>query len=990
MDIIVAIPLRYTYLYPPTEELWSVGNVWRPLDQESERFRTRLAAKPGTEKVLDNLVGLRKVVAEISDVKATLEERRLVENTVTVSLVGPRQAVQAERTKILRSYTAVARGHVALEEFIVSSAFSELKDGLTQIADYCKVSIHVSKSVDKVTYGLGYSSGSVSTSDAAKPYHVLIYGDQDLVQYAQLRVEILVHKLLGSFVDAFDVPLSLQPLVAGCQLLNIKNIEAQTRCKVLFPNWLPELFHTDSDMDLNYDTVFVVGPSQHHTLLAKTLLAEIKAKTHTIYKDCLGSYAKIDLMCLKYQQRLKEVMQKLGAFIQVPFLGASRSVIRVTGISDTHVEQAIAEVMLMASGSYHAGFWAHTGQEDANGSYVGVDIKYTDDYLSFVDLVAGTSGATVSCSGSSFEVSGFKADVKRAVSLLAKAPFWPNAQCQLRFRLELPLSEFEFVTGKKNGKINRIMDSSKCFIKLLPFHEYNFFLDIVGDDSGKVLTGVQLLEEEFPSETQFYIPETYHKQVIGSGGHLIQTLMRKYNVFIKFTNGYDRAPNGYSHHRFDNVLVRCPSKNSANIAPTKNDILETATKRAGDHGNTFIKVSRSHRRILMMDNDLFINIAEGQWNTCVIFPSIEPSDICQNDEVEIRGLLGSSAEAAHVIKNALPNDYEFKVAYSTRFDEICSEDNAEFFSKIVVPLRVALKIHLQVYPEPQVMSGQNLSGQKDYESPRYQRIVLSFTLEHAAGLEEAILTLTTYLREKELDIIDRGDVVQDVIRQGSVPLNTGAGTERIVEEVHNEQEPRAAKFFDVVPGDSRDRDMRPEPRGDHGGSYPPPRGDGGYPAPPYRDPYYQYPEYRDYDQFEGPPQPQEQYYDKYRTRYRSPVRGGGGGGPPGGQHGPPGGGQMPRDPRDSRDLHDYDQYNNQQYYGRRGGPGGGGGQGGGGPPGGQYRDQRYFQGGPPPPGPPGPPGPPPGPSDQQQGEFRGRGYEVDQRDRKRFQPASYY
>ncbi|KAG5362824.1 KH domain-containing protein [Yarrowia sp. B02] len=980
MDIIVAIPLRYTYLYPPPKELWKVGDVFRPLDQESERFRTRLAAKPGTRLVLDNLVSLRKVVSEITDVQANLEERRLVENTVTVSLVGPRQAVQTERTRILRSYTAVARGHVALEDQIVSQCGNDLKEGLTEIAHYCKVSIYVTDTVDKVTYGLGYSGGGVSAADAQKPYHVLIYGDQELVQYAQLRVEILVHKLMGSFVDAIEVPLSMQPLVAGCQLLNIKNIEAQSKCKILFPNWLPELFHVDEAMNLNYDTVFVVGPTQHHTLLAKTLVAEIKNKTQTIYKDCLGSYAKIDLMCLKYQQRLKEVMQKLGAFIQVPFLGASRSVIRVTGISDTHVEQAIAEVMLMASGSYHAGFWAHTGQEDpTTNTYIGVDVKYTEDYLSFIDLVAGTSGATVSCSGSSFEVSGFKADVKRAVSLLAKAPFWPNAQCQLRFRLELPLSEFEFVTGKKNGKINRIMDSSKCFIKLSPFHEYNFFLDIVGDDSGKVLTGVQLLEEEFPSETQFYIPETYHKQVIGSGGHLIQTLMRKYNVFIKFTNGYDRAPNGYSHHRFDNVLVRCPSKNSANIAPTKNDILETATKRAGDHGNTFIKVSRSHRRILMMENDLFINIAEGQWNTCVIFPSIEPSDICENDEVEIRGLLGSSAEAAHVIKNSLPNDYEFKIAYSNRFAEVCSEDNPEFFSKIVVPLRVALKIHVQVYAEPRVMSGQNLMGQKDYESPRYQRIVLSFTLEHAPGLEEAILALTTYLREKELDIIDRGDLVQDVIRQGSVPLNTGS-SERIVEEEHNEQEPRAAKFFDVNPGDSRD--SRPNSR-DHSGPFSGrggQGGDGGYPNLPYRDPYYQYPDHRDYDQFDGPPGQQE-YYEKYRNpRFRSPVRGG---------------------PSGSRDQHEYDQYGQQQqYYGGRGGRGGPPGPGGhnSAPGGGPYREQRFFGGNnPPPPGPPGPPGPlgPPGPPGSnpgadQSGDFRGRGYNDDQRDRKRFQPASYY
>ena len=79
----------------------------------------------------------------------------------------------------------------------------------------------------------------------------------------------------------------------------------------------------------------------------------------------------------------------------------------------------------------------------------------------------------------------------------------------------------EFISGKKNGKLNKIMKSAGIKIKFETFNDYNFLIDIVGNDTG-ALHGLSMLQEELPSEISFHVPEIYHKRIIGVGGKNIQ------------------------------------------------------------------------------------------------------------------------------------------------------------------------------------------------------------------------------------------------------------------------------------------------------------------------------------------------------------------------------------------------------------------------------------------------------------------------------------
>lgn len=302
------------------------------------------------------------------------------------------------------------------------------------------------------------------------------------------------------------------------------------------------------------------------------------------------------------------------------------------------------------------------------------------------------------------------------------------------------------------------MNTSRVWIKLLPFNEYNFYVDIYSEHPPEATNGLKLLEEELPAELAFYIPETYHKKVIGAGGSTVQGIMRKYNVFIKFSSGYDVNPNGYSRLKSTNVLIRCPTKNSKEMEPAKNELLETVYDRSQEHGTTFVKLSRSYMRILLSHHVDFISEIEAKSNTIIKMPTEEHYEDLEQ-QLEIRGLMGTSDAAARLLKTKLPEDYEFKVAYSSKFHELVNEGLGEFYQKIIVPFRIALKIETLVNEKP------DYTSEESEEAP-YHQILLSFAQENSVGLEDAIQVLTAFLRDKGLDIIDRGEYHVDPIIPG--------------------------------------------------------------------------------------------------------------------------------------------------------------------------------------------------------------------------------
>lgn len=119
------------------------------------------------------------------------------------------------------------------------------------------------------------------------------------------------------------------------------------------------------------------------------------------------------------------------------------------------------------------------------------------------------------------------------------------------------------------------MGQAEVQILFEPFNEYDFFIDIFGSDYGPTKLGLDLVEQELPASISFYVPDRYHKRIIGIGGTHIQRIMKKYSVFVKFSNAMDRDAVGSKDLEetvVDNVICKTPARNAANLELVKQEI----------------------------------------------------------------------------------------------------------------------------------------------------------------------------------------------------------------------------------------------------------------------------------------------------------------------------------------------------------------------------------------------------------------------------------
>jgi len=132
----------------------------------------------------------------------------------------------------------------------------------------------------------------------------------------------------------------------------------------------------------------------------------------------------------------------------------------------------------------------------------------------------------------------------------------------------------EFVAGKKSGKVNKIMKATNCNIAFESYTEYNFLIDIMAPHLEEIMEGYKQLLEEFPAELYWYVPEEYHKRIIGVQGKTIQRIMKHYSVYVKFFNALEFAAAGGDSKTEDNVLARTPAKNHLSLDECKKAVLE--------------------------------------------------------------------------------------------------------------------------------------------------------------------------------------------------------------------------------------------------------------------------------------------------------------------------------------------------------------------------------------------------------------------------------
>lgn len=77
--------------------------------------------------------------------------------------------------------------------------------------------------------------------------------------------------------------------------------------------------------------------------------------------------------------------------------------------------------------------------------------------------ICANSDADVLFDKLTFSITGSDDSVKDALMVIAQIRFVTRSQYQIRVKIELANEHKEFVSGKKNGKINKIMGQSRVY-----------------------------------------------------------------------------------------------------------------------------------------------------------------------------------------------------------------------------------------------------------------------------------------------------------------------------------------------------------------------------------------------------------------------------------------------------------------------------------------------------------------------------------------------
>lgn len=220
---------------------------------------------------------------------------------------------------------------------------------------------------------------------------------------------------------------------------------------------------------------------------------------------------------------------------------------------------------------------------------------------------------------------------------------------EIRFQIELANEHRDFISGKKNGKLNKIMKSAEVKIKFETFNDYNFLIDVAGSDTG-ALHGLTMLQEELPAEISFHVPEAYHKRIIGVGGKNIQRIMKKYGVYVKFSNAEEFAALGGYADNEDNVVARTPAKNAINLEHLKQSVMELVSPKDKDFVVETVSIPRRYHRTLLGEKSIFIHDIEAKTNSAVRFPNKETA----SDVVAIFGPESQVHIAAQMLLDHVP------------------------------------------------------------------------------------------------------------------------------------------------------------------------------------------------------------------------------------------------------------------------------------------------------------------------------------------------
>ncbi|KAF8226064.1 cytoplasmic protein [Tricholoma matsutake] len=584
------------------------------------------------------------------------------------------------------------------------------------------------------------SSAGWSGLETERVCELVVTGYEDSVDLARVRLLVMLDELSGLHAELCEIDHQLHAIIAGRKRNLLQSIQEETATNIYFPSPLQGLMGPDlnsavggSQTARNNNVIWITGEffgvQRARDMLYSVSLSKSKS---VISRDTAILPRKLDWMVTDRADDLKSIMADNATFIHFPPLGSSTSLITVYGDHRVNIQRTIRSIMQLACQYYVGSFWLLPVQFNALLPPPTLNASAASTLLKQISM---TTGAEVVFKSMCFEMHGLEHEVRAAVSMVMELEIIKAFHHEIRFQIELANDHREFISGKKNGKINKIMQTTNVKIKFETFNDHNFLIDIAGPDNS-VLQGLSLLQEELPAEISFHVPEAYHKRIIGVGGRSIQRIMKKYGVYVKFSNAEEFAALGGYNDNDDNVVARTPAKNAINLDNLKQSVMELVNPKDKDYVNETVSIPRRYHRTLLGEKSIFIHDIEAKTNSRVRFPDKETA----SDVVTIFGPESQVQIAAAMLLDHVPFEADMAVPPSADLPRICASDG---FNK----LAERVKRELQVSVVPNVKTAGITNGSSGSETPtefsfkfRCQRSNSDFLITAREMLEQFLIS----------------------------------------------------------------------------------------------------------------------------------------------------------------------------------------------------------------------------------------------------------
>ncbi|KAK7431491.1 hypothetical protein QQZ08_001981 [Neonectria magnoliae] len=676
-----------------------------------------------------NLANLRRLCRELSNGPLPIEAHVLSTTpkngrglqVTTVCLSGSPELVHKSRETILNDTPISLRCTIIdvdgqlvcdLNGGVLKKAVT---DNLDYISSYCGVDIFLLG--PKLTPMVDGMTGEAEMRMDQR-WRVAIYGDILSSEHAKARVLIHIDTLLGRIVDGTKLELSCHQLVCGRHRKNIKLIESSTGTAIYFPPPFSQMYRYCPPKATRRDPsdIFITGETPQVIELAKQKLHETVQRIRLYVKDVTIPAAKVDSILLGRLDKVRKILEANGTYIMFPPLASQRNMVRVQGSEGLHVERTVREIMSLAGQFYSAGWYIQQPETR--------QLPGPADIRTMLGDICANSEADLSFDKMTFTITGSDDAVKSALMVISEIKFVAQSQYQIRVKIELANEHKEFVSGKKNGKINKIMGQSNVQIIFDGFNEYNFNIDVMAAGYESMKQGLTLVEQEMPASISFHVPDQYHKRIIGIGGQHIQRIMKKHSVFVKFSNAMDRGGMGREDDdiKVDNVICRTPARNAQNLDAVKNEILEMVDRADSEYTSQIVSVDRLYHRQLIARLPE-IDELEQKYNCKINFPSTEQA----SDEVTVNGPQWQVPHCVDEFLGMVPDKHELILARSAELIKFL--ESPEFAHDLVPKLKNQHEVEVTVHQSPDEVTEDG--------SPTVT-LLWGFTRNNAGGLRDAM------------------------------------------------------------------------------------------------------------------------------------------------------------------------------------------------------------------------------------------------------------